>query len=248
MRSQAPSGEPADIAADPVNAGPDDGNPEDVATPSQAERMTPDIVTDETIGLLRRDGLIARQAELNEGLVLMDRRLRQAQIVGQVMRVFGPDEPIEVAPGRFVDFSDTPEGMRQRIEMINLQLRLMESERELAEALNPEPEAVDAVQELSPADLIDMMPARLDPVVDDPAEQANDVPPVPSEPAISDRDLTEITGANGSYTARITLQNRSVVVQKGDSLPTGQLVADVTMTTVVLANPDGSRQTLSVGE
>lgn len=219
------------------------------------ERVTPDIVTDETIDILQRDGLIAEMAEINEGLLLMDRRLRQAQLISQVMSVFGPDAPIEVAPGRFVDYSDTPEGKRQRIDMIDLELRLMEREAELAAALAAqEDDGGGDVAGMSPDALLALLPAPdapqpqdVDPpepeAVVDMAEGANG-----SGFVIREDDLREISGAGGEYMARLAVDTGTMVLRKGDELPNGQIVADVTMNSLVLAGPGGERQILSLGE
>jgi hypothetical protein len=85
---------------------------------------TTDPITNEQIELLRESGLIDKQSRLSEGLLLMDRQLRQAQLVEQLLAVLGPDAEIEVTPGEFKSFADTPAGLQERIEYLELQAEL----------------------------------------------------------------------------------------------------------------------------
>ena len=78
------------------------------ASPSQP---TTDPITNEQIELLKESGLIEKQSKLSEGLLLMDRQLRQAQLVEQLLGVLGPDAEIEVTPGEFKSFANTPAGL-----------------------------------------------------------------------------------------------------------------------------------------
>ncbi|HBG99731.1 MAG TPA: hypothetical protein DDY29_13785 [Rhodobacteraceae bacterium] len=230
---------------------PSEAGPAPAGTVEPGGRMprdptTPDIITDETIGLLQRDGLIARQAEINEGLLLMDRQLRQAQLVRQLMSIYGPEADIEVAPGKFANFADTPEGIRQRIAMNSLQAQLIESDSELEAVRSADAGDDGPFGALSPSDLVALLPVQPQPGEADP--DAVEVAEFPTAGLLSDSNLLEIQGANGAYLARISLGSSVLSVEKGDMLPTGQLVAEVTMTTVVLANPDRTRQTLSIEE
>jgi hypothetical protein len=92
---------------------------------------TPDSITNEQIKLLEESGLIAQQSRLSEGLLLMDRQLRQAQLVEQLLQVLGPDAQIEVTPGEFKTFQDTPAGLRERIAYLELQLQLKEAQEKM---------------------------------------------------------------------------------------------------------------------
>lgn len=85
---------------------------------------TPDPITNEQIELLKESGLIDKQSRLSEGLLLMDRQLRQAELVQQLLTVLGPDAEIEVTPGEFKSFADTPAGLKQRIDYLKLQADL----------------------------------------------------------------------------------------------------------------------------
>ena len=85
---------------------------------------TTDPITNEQIELLKESGLIDKQSRLSEGLLLMDRQLRQAELVEQLLTVLGPDAEIEVTPGEFKSFADTPAGLKQRIDYLKLQADL----------------------------------------------------------------------------------------------------------------------------
>lgn len=92
--------------------------------------ITTDPITNEQIELLKESGLIEKQSELSEGLLLMDRQLRQAQLVEQLIQVLGPNAQIEVTPGEFKSFANTPAGLRQRLEYLKLQNDLQEAQSE----------------------------------------------------------------------------------------------------------------------
>lgn len=105
------------------------------------EELTPDIFTNLRVEDLLRDGLIERQAALSEGLLLMDRQLRQMQLVEQILAAYGPDAAVEVAPGEFLSFRGTPAGMRQEIAFIDLQMQLAEKRNELSALQNQKDES-----------------------------------------------------------------------------------------------------------
>lgn len=95
------------------------------------EPTTPDALTNSRIQQFISGGLIDRQSQLSEGLLLMDRQLRQMQLVEQILAAYGPDAQVEIAPGEFRNFRDTPAGMRQEIAHIDLLLQLAEKRAEL---------------------------------------------------------------------------------------------------------------------
>lgn len=102
--------------------------PPGAAPPGEA---TSDPITNEQIELLEQTGLIAKQSQLNEGLLLMQRQLQQAELVGQLLTVLGPMAEIEVTPGQFQRFNDTPAGLREQIAYMQLQIDLQNKEKEL---------------------------------------------------------------------------------------------------------------------
>jgi hypothetical protein len=88
---------------------------------------TTDPITNAQIQLLKESGLIDKQSKLSEGLLLMQRQLQQAQLVEQLISVLGPDAQIEVAPGEFKSFANTPAGLQQQIDYLKLQGDLQEA-------------------------------------------------------------------------------------------------------------------------
>ena len=104
--------------------------------PAQAAQPTTDPITNAQIELLKESGLIDQQSRLSEGLLLMERQLRQAQLVGQLLAVLGPDAQIEVMPGEFRSFADTPAGLQQRIAYLQLQSQIQEASLEAGVGLD----------------------------------------------------------------------------------------------------------------
>ena len=82
---------------------------------------TTDPITNAQIELLKESGLIDKQSKLSDGLLLMQRQLQQAQLVEQLISLLGPDAQIEVTPGEFKSFADTPAGLQQQIDNLKLQ-------------------------------------------------------------------------------------------------------------------------------
>ena len=104
--------------------------------PAQPAPATTDPITNEQIELLKESGLIDKQSRLSEGLLLMERQLRQAELVGQLLAVLGPDAQIEVTPGEFRSFADTPAGLQQRLAYMQLQAQIQAASLEAGEGLD----------------------------------------------------------------------------------------------------------------
>jgi len=85
---------------------------------------TTDPITNAQIELLKESGLIDKQSKLSEGLLLMQRQLQQAELVEQLISLLGPDAQIEVTPGEFKSFANTPAGLQQQIDYLKLQAEL----------------------------------------------------------------------------------------------------------------------------
>lgn len=90
-------------------------------------QSTTDPITNKQIELLQESGLIDEQSKVSEGLLLMARQLQQAQLVGQLLDVLGPDAMIEVTPGEFKSFANTPAGLQGRIDYLELMGQLQEA-------------------------------------------------------------------------------------------------------------------------
>lgn len=116
-------------SAGPVSA--QDGTQPGLVQPpgtAASGQQTTDPITNDQIELLKESGLIERQSKLSEGLLLMDRQLRQAQLIEQLLGVLGPDAAIEVTPGEFKSFADTPAGLQERIDYLKLKADLKAAE------------------------------------------------------------------------------------------------------------------------
>lgn|GEM_PF-2827519 len=110
------------------------------ADPPQAapEAAAIDPVTEAAARVLEQSGIIARQAEISESLILIDRQIRQAELIRTLLATLGPDAPVEIAPGVFRTFNDTPEALRQRIELVQLESQLAD----LRERLEGSPDRI----------------------------------------------------------------------------------------------------------
>jgi hypothetical protein len=85
-----------------------------------------DPITEQAARLLDGSGLIARQAALSQSLLLMERQIRQAELIRTLLSTLGPDAWIEVAPGEFRSFAETPVALRERIALVELEKQLEE--------------------------------------------------------------------------------------------------------------------------
>lgn len=71
-------------------------------------------------------GVIERQQQISEALLLLERQKAFAEAIADVAVVLGPDAEIEVGPGRFQSLEGTPAGLRAEIEMERLRQELAE--------------------------------------------------------------------------------------------------------------------------
>lgn len=230
------------VAAPPVLAQTAPGAAMPGAAMPDAE-PTSDPVTDAQVRQLRENGLIARQTEIGEGLLLMDRQLRQAQLAQQVMALLGADQPVEVAPGEFRDFSGTPLGIRERIAQLQLELQLIDLTEQVEEAraanggtLSP----LAALLSFRPAFEADgprsaeaPAPVAAPPEEPEPAA-ATEPTRATAEPEISVRELR---GGGGRYSALLRVDRAEVEAVPGDDLPGGIRVVAVQPEQVVLRLP-----------
>lgn len=115
----------ADIAASEPEL--PEGLPEDA---SGAELLMGGIVAE----LLQEGGLLPRQEEITQSLLLMDRQARHAEHVNRLISLLGPDAHIETKPGVFERFGDLPMGRQARITEINLKRDKIEARDALDDA------------------------------------------------------------------------------------------------------------------
>ncbi len=113
-----------------------------------------DPITEAAARLLDQSGMIARQAELSQSLLLIERQIRQAELIKTLLATLGPDAPVEIAPGVFRTFNDTPDALRQRIELGQLERELAALQAEIdasPEKLRREIERIRLERELAEA-------------------------------------------------------------------------------------------------
>lgn len=193
--------------------------------PAEPVAETAEPVTEAMVLELRENGLIARQAEISEGLLLMDRQLRQAQLAQQLLALYGPETPVEIAPGQFRDFSGTPLGLREQIARLKLELELLEAAGEVQRAREETrgagaiASAFAALRPAAPAPG-SSAPAGTDPTgTTDPAAEVA----VETRPPETDIDITvrELRGGGGRYAALLRVNGEDLLVRDGDRLDSG---------------------------
>lgn len=172
----------------------------------------PDPVTESRIRLLADSGLLARQSEISGSIMIMERQIRQAELLNKLMALKGPEAQIEIAPGRFETFAGTPAGRRlaHEIEESEINARIRMLELRLKEA------------ELKAALAAPLRNARAQPM----APQREAVPDsvLPAPPAYS---VLEILGRNGIHSAVVDVGGRGLMVEEGAVLPDGSEVHSV---------------------
>ena len=173
-----------------------------------------DPVTEWKAALLEESGLLARQSEISESILLMERQVKQAELIARLMEINGPDAAIEIAPGRFKVFRDTPAGRRIAAEMaengldsqkrmLELQVEIKRKRAELEEAAVSEP--VVSRQEAAAAEEEQVLRLRSAP-----------------EPV-----LEEIFGTQGRLSAIFRVGGTRLSVIEGNVLPGGALVVAI---------------------
>jgi len=176
--------------------------------PATLSAQAQDSVTAEAVELLDESGLIARQSRLGEGVIMLDRQLRHAEAVEKLIRLLGPDAMIEVAPGEFMRFADTPAGLRARVEMLRL-------EQEIRQMSEPPPAPAAAQPARSDgSELIEMIDKRISELTDQGAPTGS------SESGTGPQIfLREIFGVGSELTAVLQYGADRVRVSAGDALP-----------------------------
>lgn len=164
--------------------------------------------------LIEDTGLLARQSEISESILLIERQIRRAELLARLLALVGPDAAIETAPGVFERFGDSPAGRRIAAEMaesdldakkrlLELRLEIVRSGAELArQAAPPPPEAAPVPEAATPA------------------------PPPASEPDRRGHPvLEEISGFAGTRWAVFRFGGERIRARAGDTLPNGARVS-----------------------
>jgi hypothetical protein len=207
-------------------------------------------VTEAQVRELKADGLIARQAEIGEGLLLMDRQLRQAQMAQQLVSLFGPETLIEVAPGEFRDFSATPLGMREQIARLQLELQLLELSGEVQRARQDNRGSGGFLSGI----ITRPLPPGIAPA---PAAAETDAgtgltpapEPAPQPLAVSTEDfpleVRQLHGSAGRYSALLRIDGEDLLVSEGDRLENGIAVLSIDARQVVVDLPGSGLRSLA---
>ena len=185
-----------------------------------------DPITNGATELLDESGVLARQSRLGEGVLLLDRQLRHAEAIEKLIEVLGPDALIEVAPGEFLRFSDTPAGMRARLEMMRLQREHDQMAAPVTPAAGAQPARNDG------SDLIELIDQRLNELTQAEAEGEQATAPETQDRPLSVR---EIFGSGTDLSAILQYGPDRVRVRAGDSLVGGLRIVSI--------GPDGVRVT-----
>ncbi len=177
-----------------------------------------DPVTEARSRLLRASGLLERQSEISESILLMERQIRQAELIKNLMELLGPDTPIEIAPGQFRVFRDTPAGHRIAAEMeegrMQIWKRLINLEREILEARSGVRRQADKAS--APEAVV--------------LERRLGKTKASAKPEIR---LLEIYGSGNSLTAVVQFDSERLNVGAGSELPNGARVEEVGMGSIL---------------
>ena len=173
-----------------------------------------DPITEWKSALLEESGLLARQSEISESILLMERQVKQAELIARLMEINGPDAAIEIAPGKFKVFRDTSAGRRIAAEMAENGLDSQKRALELRVEIKRKRAELEDVAISSPT-----LPRRE--AVSAQAEQlVRSVPP--PEPV-----LEEVFGSQGRLAAIFRVGETRLSVSEGDVLPGGAQVVSI---------------------
>lgn len=128
-----------------------DGQPTGMSNPMVSDWVIPDFLevgdgqdyevdpdgdplTEAVTEILREGGLLQRQEEIGQSLLLMDRQSRFVGSVNQLLNLLGPDAEIEVAPGVYQRFEDTPIGRQALIARLNQEREVIAAQVALDQA------------------------------------------------------------------------------------------------------------------
>ena len=203
-------------AADQEHAGIRDGTGVAEHAPATGGFKEPehDPVTEWKAALLEESGLLARQSEISESILLMERQVKQAELIARLMEINGPDAAIEIAPGKFKVFRDTPAGRRIAAEMAENGLDSQKRALELQVEIRRKRAELEDAAVSSPA------PPRRAAVSAQAEQLVRSVPP--PEPV-----LEEVFGTQGRLVAIFRVGDTRLSVREGGVLPGGALVVSI---------------------
>lgn len=186
----------------------------------EVDHFSEDPLTREKEKVIITTGLLSRHAEITESIYLMEQQLKQAQLIIELMEILGPKVPIEISPGKFKNFSDTPAGKRIASEMAIAALKGR------ADLFDLEMKVVTAGQKIENALKLQ---AEIVEFEDNQQTKARETKPVP-EPR-----LREIIGGEGNLQAIFSLDDEIVSLKEGEKLLTGEELIQITQEFVELS-------------
>ena len=159
-------------------------------------------INPENIEYLQVDSLLTRQSEISESILLLERQILQAELIGRLMEVMGPETPIEIAPGRFGTFAHTPKGRsianniaanehQANVELLNLRTDIANAEMRLDQSLN----GIRGVDGTTVS-----------------------LPPELTHTPIPELILWEIHGHGGHFDAIIQIDDRTIRIKEGSEI------------------------------
>ncbi|WP_273053050.1 type IV pilus biogenesis protein PilP [Sulfitobacter litoralis] len=86
-----------------------------------------DAITNAATMLLDDSGVIGRQRAVAESILMMDQQIKHQRKIEEALTALGPNTPIEISPGVFKTFEDTPAAIRAQISYIKLKQQLAET-------------------------------------------------------------------------------------------------------------------------
>lgn len=198
-------------------------DPDILGETDEVDHFSEDPLTREKEKVIITTGLLSRHAEITESIYLMEQQLKQAQLIIELMEILGPNVPVEISPGKFKNFSDTPAGkriasemaiatLRGRADLFDLEMKVITAGQKIENALKPQAEIVE--------------------FEDNQQARAHDTKPVP-EPR-----LREIIGGEGNLQAIFSLDGEIVSLKEGEKLPTGEELIQITQEFVELSKFD----------
>jgi hypothetical protein len=192
-----------------------------------ADQKIQDPITFEATELLDESGLLARQSRLGEGILILDRQLRHAEAIERLIQVLGPDALIEVSPGEFMRFADTPAGMRARIEMVRLQKELDQMSAQPVAAAQAQPARSDG------SELIDQIDQRLTEIEGERSYSKQEIE-ADTEGEPRQISVREIFGTGSDLSAILQYGPDRVRIRTGDSLLGGVQIVSVERDSVLI--------------
>lgn len=187
---------------------------------------SPDSITAQRVEVLRSTGLIARQAAISESIIIMERQLRQAELIQQLMAIYGPSSSIEIAPGEFQSFGQTPAGRKIAADIEETEtesrIRLLELQAAEAELSGRTPQETTDVSTMP---LLEFAPDSI-------VESITEVWP----------RLSQIVGTDGVYQATFSTEEGAFTALEGEVLLDGMILKKLTKDTAWLQSGSEERE------